>query len=87
MSKPIILGAVLYDPKVSVIWDIIRDYFEDSGVPMDVVFFTNYEMQVDSLVNGHVEVAWNFSTVARNASASKRSIMTMSAPSSSAPSQ
>jgi ABC-type phosphate/phosphonate transport system substrate-binding protein len=59
MSKPIILGAVLYDPKVSVIWDIIRDYFEDSGVPMDVVFFTNYELQVKSLIDGVVDVAWN----------------------------
>lgn len=59
MAKPIILGAVLYDPKVSVIWDIIRDYFEKNQVPMDVVFFTNYELQVDSLVNGHLDVAWN----------------------------
>lgn len=59
MTKPIILGAVLYDPKVSVIWDIIREYFEDKGVPMDVIFFTNYELQVQSLVNGHVDVAWN----------------------------
>ncbi len=59
MTQPIILGAVLYDPKVSVIWDIIREYFEEKGVPMDVVFFTNYELQVDSLVKGLVDVAWN----------------------------
>lgn len=59
MDKPIILGAVLYDPKVSVIWDIIREYFEQSGVPMDVIFFTNYELQVDSLLSGHVDIAWN----------------------------
>ncbi len=59
MTKPIILGAVLYDPKVSVIWDIIREYFEDNGVPMDVVFFTNYELQVESLLNGQLDVAWN----------------------------
>ena len=59
MTKPLILGAVLYDPKVSVIWDIIREYFEQKHVPMDVVFFTNYELQVESLINGHVEIAWN----------------------------
>lgn len=59
MERPIILGAVLYDPKVSVIWDIIRQYFEASGCPMDVVFFTNYELQVDSLLKDHVDVAWN----------------------------
>ena len=59
MERPIVLGAVLYDPKVSVIWDIIREYFEQSGCPMDVIFFTNYGMQVDSLLSGHVDIAWN----------------------------
>jgi ABC-type phosphate/phosphonate transport system substrate-binding protein len=57
--QPVIVGAVLYDPKVSVIWDIIRDFFEANGVPMDVVFFTNYELQVTALLGGPVEVAWN----------------------------
>jgi len=59
LSKPILLGAVLYDPKVSVIWDIIRDYFEDAGVPMDVVFYTNYELQVQHLMEGSIDIAWN----------------------------
>ena len=26
--KPVTVGAVLYDPKVSIIWDIIREFFE-----------------------------------------------------------
>ena len=34
MAKAIIVGAVLYDPKVSVIWDIIRDFFEQNGCPI-----------------------------------------------------
>ena len=57
--KPVIIGAVLYDPKVSIIWDIIREYFEAKGVPMDVVYFTNYELQVTALLNGAIEIAWN----------------------------
>ena len=57
--EPIIVGAVLYDPKVSVIWDIIRDFYEENGVPLDVVFYTNYELQVKALLDGHVEIAWN----------------------------
>jgi ABC-type phosphate/phosphonate transport system substrate-binding protein len=57
--QPIIVGAVLYDPKVAVIWDIIREYFEANGVPMDVVYFTNYELQVRALLTGAVEIAWN----------------------------
>jgi phosphonate transport system substrate-binding protein len=57
--KPVIVGAVLYDPKVSVIWDIIREFFEAHGCPMDVVFYTNYELQVRGLVGGHLDIAWN----------------------------
>jgi ABC-type phosphate/phosphonate transport system substrate-binding protein len=57
--KPVIVGAVLYDPKVSIIWDIIRDFFEEHGCPMDVVFYTNYELQVKGLVDGHLDIAWN----------------------------
>ncbi|MFN8176788.1 MAG: phosphate/phosphite/phosphonate ABC transporter substrate-binding protein [bacterium] len=59
MANPVIVGAVLYDPKVSVIWEIIRDFFEANGCPMDVVFYTNYEMQVRALLGGHLDVAWN----------------------------
>lgn len=59
MSKPIVVGAVLYDPKVSVIWDIIREFFEVNGCPMDVVFYTNYELQVTGLLEGHLDIAWN----------------------------
>jgi ABC-type phosphate/phosphonate transport system substrate-binding protein len=59
MSQPILVGAVLYDPKVSVIWDIIRDFFEENGCPIDVVFYTNYELQVRALMAGHIDIAWN----------------------------
>jgi len=58
-QRPVVVGAVLYDPKVSVIWEIIRDFFEVRGVPMDVVFYTNYELQVRALLDGHLDVAWN----------------------------
>jgi ABC-type phosphate/phosphonate transport system substrate-binding protein len=59
MTKPLILGAVLYDPKVSIIWEIIRDFFEANGIAMDVVYFTNYERQVDALIAGLVDIAWH----------------------------
>jgi ABC-type phosphate/phosphonate transport system substrate-binding protein len=58
-ERPVIVGAVIYDPRVSVIWDIIRDYFERQGCPMDVVYFTNYELQVTSLLAGQLDIAWN----------------------------
>lgn len=57
--KPLVVGAVLYDPKVSVIWDIIREFFETNGCPLDVVFYTNYELQNTGLLSGHLDLAWN----------------------------
>jgi ABC-type phosphate/phosphonate transport system substrate-binding protein len=58
-DKPIVVGAVIYDPKVTVIWGIIRDFFEQQHRPIDVVFYSNYELQVDGLVKRHLEIAWN----------------------------
>ena len=57
--RDILVGAVLYDPKVSVIWDIIKEFFASRGCRMDCVFFSNYELQVDSLLGGHIDIAWN----------------------------
>lgn len=59
MAKPIVMGAVLYDPKVSLIWDIIGDFFRTNGCPIDIVFYTNYERQVEALLHGHIDIAWN----------------------------
>jgi ABC-type phosphate/phosphonate transport system substrate-binding protein len=59
MEKPVKVGAVLYDPKVSVIWAIIRDFFDGRGCPIDVSFYSTYELQVGALVSGGIDVAWN----------------------------
>jgi len=58
-DKPIVVGAVVYDPKVTVIWEIIRDFFEQHHRPIDVVLYSNYELQVDGLAKRHLHVAWN----------------------------
>lgn len=59
MITPIRVGAVIYDPKVVVIWDIIKDFFKEQGVAMDCVFYTNYELMVEGLLTGHIHIAWN----------------------------
>ena len=59
MSRPIRVGAVMYDPKVSVIWDIIRQFFESRQCPVDVVFYGTYELQVTALLDGAIDIAWN----------------------------
>lgn len=56
---PILVGAVIYDPKVSVIWETIAEFFQSKGCPMDTVFYTNYALQVDALLAGHIDIAWN----------------------------
>ena len=59
MERPLRMGAVAYDPKVVPIWDGIRDYVNAAGAPMDYVLFSNYEAQVDALLEGFVDIAWN----------------------------
>jgi ABC-type phosphate/phosphonate transport system substrate-binding protein len=56
---PVKVGAVMYDPKVSVIWEIIRDFFDAHGSPVDVTFYGTYALQVDDLVRGAIDIAWN----------------------------
>lgn len=58
-TRPVLVGAVVYDPKVVTIWEIIKDFFEKSGTPMDFVFYSNYESQVRALLDGSVDVAWH----------------------------
>jgi ABC-type phosphate/phosphonate transport system substrate-binding protein len=55
----ILIGAVAYDAKVVPIWEGIREHFHQQRVPMDFALFSNYERQVESLLLGHVDVAWN----------------------------
>ena len=59
MGNSILLGAVAYDPKVVSIWEGIRAYFRDAGVDCDFALFSNYERQVEELLAGHIDIAWN----------------------------
>lgn len=59
MTQPIRLGAVLYDPKVSITWDAIRDFFETTESRIDVSLFDSYERLVLALVRGELDIAWS----------------------------
>eukprot|EP00001_Collodictyon_triciliatum_P006590 01278_2 len=37
----------------------MKHYFATAGVNMDFVLYTTYEAQVDALLKGHIDVAWN----------------------------
>ena len=54
-----LLGAVAYDPKVVTIWDGFRRWFAEHDFAFDYVLYSNYERQVEDLVGGRIDVAWN----------------------------
>jgi phosphonate transport system substrate-binding protein len=55
----LVMGAVAYDAKVVTIWDGFREWFRSRGLDFDYVLYSNYERQVEALVAGHIDVAWN----------------------------
>jgi phosphonate transport system substrate-binding protein len=59
VSRPLVLGAVAYDPKVVTIWDGFRRWFSDHGLAFDFVLYSHYEHQVEDLVHRRIDAAWN----------------------------
>lgn len=53
------MGAVAYAPKVITIWEGFRSYFREHGLPFDYILYSNYEAQVEALMRGDVQLAWN----------------------------
>ena len=53
------LGAVIYSPNVTIIWGIIADFMKEKGCEIEPVFFKDYKMQVDALIAGDIDIAWN----------------------------
>ncbi|MDQ4133254.1 MAG: phosphate/phosphite/phosphonate ABC transporter substrate-binding protein [Actinomycetota bacterium] len=60
MGEPaLVMGAVAYDPKVVTIWEGFKAWFARAGLAFDYILYSNYERQVEDLIAGHVDVAWN----------------------------
>jgi phosphonate transport system substrate-binding protein len=55
----IVLGAVAYAPKVVTIWEGFKEYFGQHGLRFDYILYSNYETQVEALMDGQCDVAWN----------------------------
>jgi phosphonate transport system substrate-binding protein len=53
------VGAVAYHPRVVTIWEDFRRWFDGRGLALDYVLYSTYEAQVDALVSGEIDVAWN----------------------------
>lgn len=59
MPNAINVGVVAYDPKVVTIWEGIKDYFTQNQLETDFVLFSNYDAQVEALLKGWIDIAWN----------------------------
>ncbi|AYY14518.1 phosphate ABC transporter substrate-binding protein [Actinobacteria bacterium YIM 96077] len=59
MAESLLVGAVAYTPNIVLIWEGLRDYFADGPIETDFVLFSNYGRQVDALLDGTIDVAWN----------------------------
>lgn len=57
--ETVLLGAVAYDPKVVTIWEGMRGHFLQAGLRLDYALYSSYERQVEELLAGHIDVAWN----------------------------
>lgn len=53
------VGAVVYNPKVTVIWEMIEKYFEKNNFKIKAVFFKDYDLQVTALEKKEIDIAWN----------------------------
>lgn len=53
------IGAVAYDPKVVTIWEGFQAFFQSRGVETDCILYSNYDAQVDAMLSGAIDVAWN----------------------------
>jgi ABC-type phosphate/phosphonate transport system substrate-binding protein len=59
VTETVIVGAVAYTPNVVPIWEGMRAYFDGGDAEMDFVLYSNYGRLVDSLLAGHIDIAWN----------------------------
>jgi phosphonate transport system substrate-binding protein len=58
-TSTIIIGAVSYSDNVSSIWEGIRQHYAKRGISLDFILFTSYERQLEYLLSGDIDIAWN----------------------------
>jgi phosphonate transport system substrate-binding protein len=53
------LGAVVYHPRVEQIWAEFGAWFAEQGFDLEPRYYERYEQQVDDLLHGALDTAWN----------------------------
>lgn len=59
MTRPLVMGAVAYAPKVVTIWGGFKEYFRRHNFAFDFLLYSNYERQVEAQFDGAIDIAWN----------------------------
>ena len=59
MTRPLIMGAVAYAPKVVTIWEGFKEYFRRHDFEFDFILYSNYERQIEAQFDGSIDIAWN----------------------------
>jgi phosphonate transport system substrate-binding protein len=59
MTRPLVMGAVAYAPKVVTIWEGFKEYFRRHDFEFDFILYSNYERQVEAQFAGSIDIAWN----------------------------
>lgn len=55
----ILVGAVASSPRVFTFWEAMLDHFRAQNVLVEYALFSSYERQVESLLLGHIDVAYS----------------------------
>jgi len=59
-ERPLLVGATAADPRnVVVVWNAIRRWFNERGMPFEYALFSTYDAMCRALLDGAVDVAWN----------------------------
>src|SRR5262245_49103982 len=59
-ERPLLVGATAADPRnVVVIWNAMRRWFAEHGMPFEYALFSTYDALCRALLDGAVDVAWN----------------------------
>jgi phosphonate transport system substrate-binding protein len=55
----LLLGAVAYDTKVLALWEAMREHLRPLGITLDFALYNSYERQVEALLGGHIDIAYD----------------------------
>jgi ABC-type phosphate/phosphonate transport system substrate-binding protein len=58
-ESAILVGAVASQPRVLSFWEAMIEHFRAQNVPIEYALFSSYERQVESLLAGHIDVAYD----------------------------